>query len=55
VRWHIDTFGTAPDGRPFPGTRGQHLDSTRYADTWHRARRLALRPHLYSSPLAVRL
>src|SRR5262249_26295993 len=47
LRWHIETFGTAQDGRLFPGPHGQHLDSTRYSDTWDQARELALLPHLY--------
>ncbi|WP_067812643.1 tyrosine-type recombinase/integrase [Actinomadura kijaniata] len=54
LQWHIATFGTADDGRLFPGPHGQALDSTRYLDTWHKARRLALPPHLYNSPLAKR-
>lgn len=54
LRRHVETFGTAEDGRLFPGPHGQALDSTRYLDTWDKARRLALPPHLYASPLAKR-
>jgi integrase len=54
LRRHIDAHGTAEDGRLFPGPQGQTLDSTRYIDTWAKARRLALPPYLYTSPLAER-
>ncbi|MEV5568688.1 tyrosine-type recombinase/integrase [Spirillospora sp. NPDC052269] len=51
---HMRKFGTAKDGRLFPGPQGQALDSTRYLDTWAKARELALPPHLASSRLAGR-
>ncbi|MEV4253204.1 site-specific integrase [Spirillospora sp. NPDC049652] len=54
LRQHIAAFGTAADGRLFPGPHGQALDSTRYLDTWEKARRLALPPDVAESRLARR-
>jgi integrase len=54
LRAHIDTFGTAPDGRVFSSDRGQPVASTAISDVWAEARTLALTPAQVASPLAGR-
>lgn len=51
---YLEDFGTAEDGRLFRSPSGEILDSTRYLDVWHKARQLALPPHLAATPLARR-
>lgn len=53
LRQHVSEFGTAPDGRLFQTRRGGVLGSN-YADTWAKARQLALTPDQVLSPLAGR-
>lgn len=55
LHWHLDTYGTAPDGRLFRGVRtGAQLGSTVYSRAWARARKLAFTPEVAASPLAKR-
>ena len=46
LRHHLRQFGTAPDGRLFPGTRGGMLSESVYGRAWHAARHAALSPEL---------
>ncbi|MGA8458220.1 MAG: tyrosine-type recombinase/integrase [Streptosporangiaceae bacterium] len=54
LREHIDTFGTAPDGRIFASERGHVVASTAISDVWAEARTLAFTPEQVASPLAGR-
>jgi integrase len=54
LRQHLRQFGTAPDRRLFPGTRGGMLSESVYGRAWHAARRAALSPELAATPLARR-
>jgi hypothetical protein len=54
LRQHLHAFGTAPDGRLFPGTRGGMLSESVYGRAWHAARRAALGPDLAATALARR-
>ena len=54
LRTHHGTYGTAPDGRLFRGTRGGPLSESLYGRIWHAARTLALEPELAASGLARR-
>jgi hypothetical protein len=54
LRAHHATYGTAPDGRLFRGTRGGPLSESAYGRAWHAARTLALGPELAASGLARR-
>jgi integrase len=54
LRQHLRQFGTAPDGRLFPGTRGGMLSESVYGRAWHAARHAALSPGLAATPLARR-
>jgi integrase len=54
LRQHIDTFGTASDGRIFSSDRGGPVASTAISDVWAEARTLALTPAQAASPLARR-
>ena len=54
LRQHLRQFGTAPDGRLFPGARGGMLSESVYGRTWHAARRAALSPELAATALARR-
>jgi integrase len=54
LRQHIDTFGTASDGRIFSSDRGGPVASTAISDVWAEARTLALAPAQAASPLARR-
>jgi hypothetical protein len=51
---HLDTFGTAADGRLFRGARGGPVPDSVYSRVWDRARRLALTEPEVASPLAGR-
>ena len=54
LRNHLDTYGTDDDGRLFRGERGAPLAGVTYTRLWNRARRAALSPEVYGSPLARR-
>ncbi|MFD5539598.1 tyrosine-type recombinase/integrase [Streptomyces sp. NPDC127079] len=54
LRQHIDTFGTAEDGRLFTSERGGVVGSSTYYRVWQEARALALPPAAVASPLAAR-
>jgi hypothetical protein len=44
LRWHLDSYGTASDGRLFRGLRGGILSESVYGRAWHTACNAALRP-----------
>lgn len=54
LRQHLDTFGTAEDGRLFANERGGVVGSSTYYRVWQEARALALPPVAVASPLAAR-
>lgn len=54
LRQHLDTFGTAEDGRLFTNERGGVVGSSTYYRVWQEARALALPPAAVASPLAAR-
>ncbi|TDB84550.1 site-specific integrase [Actinomadura sp. KC216] len=54
LREHVDTFGTADDGRLFVTSSGASFSGSAYAQVWKRARVLALTPDQVESPLAAR-
>jgi len=54
LRQHLHASGTAPDGRPFRGTRGGMLSESVYGRAWHAARQAALGPGLAATALARR-
>jgi integrase len=54
LRAHLEEFGTASDGRLFTGVRGPELPTITYRRAWIKARRAALTPEEYASPLARR-
>ena len=54
LREHLEQFGTAPDGHLFTGIRGGELPTITYRRAWIAARRAALTPAEYASPLARR-
>ncbi|MFJ8030326.1 tyrosine-type recombinase/integrase [Streptomyces sp. NPDC096032] len=54
LRQHLDTFGTAEDGRLFTNERGGVVGSSTYYRVWQDARALALPPAAVASPLAAR-
>ncbi|MFJ5216975.1 tyrosine-type recombinase/integrase [Streptomyces sp. NPDC088354] len=53
-REHLDTFGTAGDGRLFFSEGGGVVSSSSYYRAWQEARLLALPPAVAASPLARR-
>ncbi|MFF3320765.1 tyrosine-type recombinase/integrase [Streptomyces sp. NPDC002889] len=53
-REHIETFGTADDGRLFFSENGGVVSSSTYYRAWQEARVLALPPAVVASPLARR-
>src|SRR6266702_579587 len=55
LRAHLDQFGTGRDGRIFSGIHGGELASITYRRAWDKARRAALTPSEYASPLARRV
>jgi integrase len=53
LRWHLNTFGTTPDGRLFRGKRnGAPVGPSVYCDAWRRTREIGLSPQQAASPLA---
>jgi integrase len=52
--WHIDEFGTAPDGRLFRQPNGHIVSTSTYTAVWRAGRLLALTPEQAASPLAAR-
>ena len=42
LRWHLQTFGCAADGRLFRGARGGPLSESLYGRIWHQARTAAM-------------
>jgi integrase len=54
LRWHVTAYGVAPDGRLFRTMRGGLIQDTGYGEVWAEARRRALPPGQYASPLAKR-
>jgi hypothetical protein len=53
LRWHIEEFGTAPDGRLFVGERNRsQLPKLTIVRTWKRARQAVFTPEVAASPLA---
>jgi integrase len=55
VRAYLQTFGTGPGDRLFSGVYGDELASITYRRTWDKARREAMTPGEYASPLAKRV
>jgi len=54
LRAHIKRFGTTVDGRVFQTARGGILQDSGYNEVWDEARREALTPAQYRSPLGRR-
>lgn len=55
LHWHMEQFGTAPDGRLFWGSRtGGRVGSSSYGRVWAAAREAAFTPEVVASPLAKR-
>ncbi|WP_225848788.1 site-specific integrase [Streptomyces sp. HPF1205] len=54
LREHLETYGSAPDGRLFRTSRGGIVQESGYGEVWARARRQALTPEQQASPLAAR-
>ncbi|WP_460069519.1 tyrosine-type recombinase/integrase [Streptomyces sp. YKOK-I1] len=54
LRAHLDTFGTAKEGRVFGNERGGVVGSSTYWRVWEEAREYALPPERVASPLAGR-
>ncbi|WP_030409689.1 tyrosine-type recombinase/integrase [Streptomyces albus] len=54
LRWHIERYGAAPDGRLFRTSRGGVIQDTGYGEVWAEARTAALSPSEVASPLARR-
>jgi integrase len=54
LRWHIEAYGVAPDGRLFRTLRGGLLQESGYGEVWARARGTVLSPEEAASPLAKR-
>jgi integrase len=54
LRWHIERYGAAPDGRLFRTSRGGVIQDTGYGEVWAEARSTALSPSEVASPLARR-
>ncbi|WP_461296368.1 site-specific integrase [Streptomyces harbinensis] len=52
LRWHIEAYGFAPDGRLFRTNRGGLLQDTGYGEVWERARKAVLPAHLLATDLA---
>lgn len=52
LRWHIEAYGFAPDGRLFRTNRNGLLQDTGYGEVWARAREAVLPPHLVGTDLA---
>jgi integrase len=54
LRAHIKRYGTTPDGRIFQTARGGILQDSGYNEVWDHARKAALTPVRYRSPLGRR-
>ncbi|MEO3756012.1 site-specific integrase [Streptomyces sp. B6B3] len=54
LRWHIDAYGYAPDGRLFRTIRGGLVQESGYGEVWARARAKVLPPELLHTSLAKR-
>jgi integrase len=54
LRWHLETFGTAQDGRLFQSRYGNVVGSSSYSKIWQQARLAALTPAQAASILAKR-
>ena len=54
LRAHIKRYGTTPDGRIFQTTQGGILQDSAYGAVWTEARKQALTPDQYRSPLGRR-
>jgi integrase len=54
LRAHLNQLGTEHNGRIFSGVHGGELPSITYRRAWDKARRTALTPTEYASPLARR-
>lgn len=54
LRWHLDTFGTAGDGRLFRSRNDKVVGSSSYSKIWQQARLVALSPAQAASMLAKR-
>lgn len=44
LRWHIQTFGVAPDGRLFRSLNGNPIHPSTYSRVWKTAREFGLAP-----------
>ena len=44
LRWHIQTFGVAPDGRLFRSVNGNPIHPSTYSTVWKKARAFGLSP-----------
>lgn len=51
LRWHLETFGTGPEGRVFIGPRGGEMTDRSYLKVFHEARAAAFTPEEAASPL----
>ena len=54
LRDHLKRYGTTPDGRVFQTARGGLLQDSGYNEVWDQARKAALTPARYRSPLGRR-
>ncbi|WP_344657017.1 hypothetical protein [Catenulispora subtropica] len=54
LRAHIETFGTAPDGRLFVRANGRDIRYATFASLWSKAREAVLSPEQIDSPLGKR-
>ncbi len=54
LRWHIDAYGFAPDGRLFRTIRGGLVQESGYGEVWARARAKVLPPEVLCTSLAKR-
>lgn len=54
LRAHIDQFGTASDGCLFVRSDGQNIRYATFANLWSKARKAALTPDEFDSPLGKR-
>jgi integrase len=54
LRWHIERYSAAPDGRLFRTNRGGVIQDTGYGEVWAEARSTALSSSEVASPLARR-
>ncbi|MGH3376698.1 MAG: hypothetical protein ACRDP6_18355 [Actinoallomurus sp.] len=54
LRWHMDQFGTDPDGRIFRSVNGNPISPGTYSRVWSKARKIGLSPAQYASVLLKR-